>query len=180
MIKLNGESIDFSQDLELNGDSVAYFLVKRLVKEAGLNITKVVRMMNEAHPEHQTTTQNLCNKLSRDTLKVSEFLEIIEMCGYNFSFEKIGSGETKETQPEPKKDKAFVDLLIEGYADYKSVNFQYVIIAGAKAQEAAQWITENLDNEFDETQEIMLLIAANRQFGVNCKPIAEGKTFKMV
>ena len=98
----------------------------------------------------------------------------------NFSFEKIGSGETKETQHEPKKDKAFVDLLIEGYADYKSVNFQYVIIAGAKAQEAAQWITENLDNEFDETQEIMLLIAANRQFGVNCKPIAEGKTFRMV
>ena len=181
MIKLNGESIDFTRDIELNkDDSIAYFLVKRLIKEAGLNITKVVRMMNEAHPEHKTTTQNLCNKLSRDTLKVSEFLEIIELCGYNFSFEKIGSGETKETQPETKTEKTYTELLLEGYADCKSVNFQSILIAGAKAQEAAQWIIDNLDNEFSETQEIMLLIAANRQFGVNCKPIAEGRTFRMV
>ena len=104
----------------------------------------------------------------------------LTLCGYNFSFEKIGSGETKETQPETKTEKTYTELLLEGYADCKSVNFQSILIAGAKAQEAAQWIIDNLDNEFSETQEIMLLIAANRQFGVNCKPIAEGRTFRMV
>lgn len=181
MVIINGESIDFTRDMELNNDdSIAYFLVKRLIKEAGLNITKVVRMINDAHPEHKSTTQNFCNKLSRDTLKVSELLDVLKMCGYNVVFEKIGSEEKKKPQPETKTEKTYTELLLEGYADCKSVNFQSILIAGAKAQEAAQWIIDNLDNEFSETQEIMLLIAANRQFGVNCKPIAEGKTFRMV
>ena len=180
MVIINGESIDFTRDMELNKeDSIAYFLVKRLIKDAKLNITKVVRMMNEAHPEHQTTMQNLCNKLGRDTLKVSEFLEIINMCGYDIFFEQRDADKRNVPYTEPQKTSYtlsfddFSTLVTEDFTDCKSINFRSIIIAGARAKEAAQWVTSQLTDDMDIQEEVIMLLNANREFNVVCKPIAK-------
>lgn len=179
MIKINGDITEFPE-VEKGNDTLSYFLLKRLVKDAGLNLSKIVKIMNEQNPEHKTTPQNLSNKLSRDTLKVSEFIKLIEICGYTISFDRI-AGELPKDGKKQKETKTYAELLTEGYADCDSLNFENIIIAGARAIEAAEWIKDNQLEGMDETQEIILLIAANRQFGVNCKPISSNPntTFRM-
>lgn len=177
-VEINGTLHDFPVS-EKESENITRMLIKMLLKDSGLSLTKAVKKLNEIHPEHKTTTQNISNKLARDTLKFQEFRELAEVCGYQIALNKIGQTHLK--QPKSKEaNKTYNDLLIDGYADCESVNFDLIIIAGANAEQAAQWIKENLDSEYNETQEIMLLLAANRQFGVNCKPVAKGRNFQML
>lgn len=166
MIKLNGNILDTS-DIKNN---ISYFLLKRLIKDFGLNISKVVRMMNENNSEHKTTPQNLSNKLSRDTLKVSEFIKLVEICGYTICFNNENyKEENKYCNIDSRND--YLTLFLDGYSDCKSINFRTIIIAGANAIKAAKWIEDNQNDNMDTSQEIILLIAANRKFNVYCKPI---------
>lgn len=177
-VEINGILHDFSAS-EKESENITRMLMKMLLKDSGLSLTKAVKKLNEIHPEHKTTTQNISNKLARDTLKFQEFRELAEVCGYQIALNKIGQTHLK--QPKSKEaNKTYNDLLIDGYADCESVNFDLIIIAGANAEQAAKWIKENSDEELNETQEIMLMIAANRQFGVNCKPVAKGRNFQML
>lgn len=177
-VEINGTLHDFPVS-EKESENITRMLMKMLLKDSGLSLTKAVKKLNEIHPEHKTTTQNISNKLARDTLKFQEFRELAEVCGYQIALNKIGQTHLK--QPKSKEaNKTYNDLLIDGYADCESVNFDLIIIAGANAEQAAKWIKENLDSEYNETQEIMLLLAANRQFGVNCKPVAKGRNFQML
>lgn len=177
-VEINGTLHDFPAS-EKESENITRMLMKMLLKDSGLSLTKAVKKLNEIHPEHKTTTQNISNKLARDTLKFQEFRELAEVCGYQIALNKIGQTHLK--QPKTKEaNKTYNDLLIDGYADCESVNFDLIIIAGANAEQAAKWIKENSDEELNETQEIMLMIAANRQFGVNCKPVAKGRNFQML
>lgn len=177
-VEINGTLHDFPAS-EKESENITRMLMKMLLKDSGLSLTKAVKKLNEIHPEHKTTTQNISNKLARDTLKFQEFRELAEVCGYQIALNKIGQTHLK--QPKSKEaNKTYNDLLIDGYADCESVNFDLIIIAGANAEQAAKWIKENSDEELNETQEIMLMIAANRQFGVNCKPVAKGRNFQML
>lgn len=177
-VEINGTLHDFPVS-EKESENITRMLMKMLLKDSGLSLTKAVKKLNEIHPEHKTTTQNISNKLARDTLKFQEFRELAEVCDYQIALNKIGQTHLK--QPKTKEaNKTYNDLLIDGYADCESVNFDLIIIAGANAEQAAKWIKENSDEELNETQEIMLMIAANRQFGVNCKPVAKGRNFQML
>ena len=169
IIEING----ISHDLITNNPSnnITKTLIKMLLKDSGLSLTKAIKKLNETHPEHKTTTQNISNKLTRDTLKFQEFIELAEICGYQITLNK--TMQKSQKQETPFYNKTYSDLLLDGYTDCESVNFDLIIIAGANAEQAAKWIKENLDSELNETQEIMLMIAANRQFGVNCKPVAK-------
>lgn len=185
--KINDRLYDLNSLTPDGDDKVTYHLIKLLIQEADSDLSKTTRKFNKLFPDEKTTSQNLSNKLYRDSLRVTQFLKLLSALGYTLSFDivKDDFAKVEDTQPITpaiKDDKKFSDLLIEGYADCKSINFDSIIIAGARASEAAQWIAENLDTfkEMDETQEIMLLIAANREFKVNCKPVAEGRNFKMV
>lgn len=180
-VEINGILHDFPAS-DKESENITRMLMKMLLKDSGLSLTKAVKKLNEIHPEHKTTTQNISNKLARDTLKFQEFRELAEVCGYQIALNKIGQTHLKQ-QPKSKEvyyNKTYNDLLIDGYADCESINFDLIIIAGANAEQAAKWIKENLDEELNETQEIMLMIAANRQFGVNCKPVAKGRNFQML
>lgn len=182
-VKINGYGYDLTA--ENNEDSkVTYALLKLLIKNADLDLAKATRKFNKLYPDEKTTSQNLSNKLYRDSLRVTEFLKLLNALGYIISFDSVDRADVKPLASEIKEDKKLTDLLIEGYADCQSINFDTIIIAGARATEAAQWIADNLNTfkEMDETQEIMLLIAANREFKVNCKPISkDGKSsFHMV
>lgn len=179
-VEINGILHDFPPN-ETESENLTRMLMKMLLKESGLSLTKAVKKLNEKYPEHKTTTQNISNKLARDTLKFQEFRELAEVCGYQIALNKMGQPAPKQ---EPKQresfNKTYSELLLDGYSDCESVNFDLIIIAGTNAEQAAKWIKENIDSECNETQEIMLLLAANRQFGVNCKPVSKGRNFQML
>jgi len=185
--KINDRLYNLNSLTPEGDDKTTYQLMKVLIQEADTDLSKTTRKFNKLFPDEKTTSQNLSNKLYRDSLRVTQFLKLLSAMGYTLSFDLVKDDFKKVDEPEPitphiKDDVKFSDLLIEGYADCKSINFDSIIIAGARASEAARWITENLDTfkEMDETQEIMVLIAANREFKVNCKPVAEGRNFKMI
>lgn len=166
MIVINNSTFDYA-----GNDSFSSVLFKWLVREAGLNLKKAVDKFNEAYPELKTTPQNISNKLTRDSMKLNEFLKFAEICGYTVYFDDG----TLHWQPEQKKDikldKTYYDLLIEGFTSCKSINFKSVIIAGANAQTAAEWIESNLIDGMSEPEELLLLVSAKNDFNVDCKPV---------
>ncbi len=179
MIRINGKEFEIYKANEESDDtSIVYHLVKRLVKDAGLNLAKVTKTMNEKQPDHATTPQNLSNKLGRDTLKVAEFLQLIHICGYNISFDNPDAA-VAPSYNEPQKTSYtlsfddFSTLVTEDFTDCQSINFKNIVIAGARAKEAAQWVTSQLTDNMDIQEEVMMLLNANREFNVVCKPIAK-------
>jgi len=63
--------------------------VKSKLAESGYSLTYVVEKMNKNRDEeHQTTTQNISNKLTRGTIKYSEIKEIADIIGYKIKWVK--------------------------------------------------------------------------------------------
>ncbi len=177
--------INIPELLELTKSKrISYDIMKQVCYSAGISLAELVRRRNALHPDDKTTPQNLSNKLSRDSLKLSEFLELVDCAGFRLVFEEVEPAEglvdlqgnpltPKSTETNLDKSKTFSELLMDGYCEVKSTNFKSAIVAGAKCEEAAKWIEENINNfDYDETQEIMLYIAAARQFKVKVKPIS--------
>lgn len=61
--------------------------IKSVIVKEGWTITDVVKALNEKHGRDHTV-QNLSNKLSRETLKYKEALEIAELLGYKIEWVK--------------------------------------------------------------------------------------------
>lgn len=85
MIKVN----DFLFEYDYN-DSFAYRLFKALSKGAGLDLKRAVDKFNQTFPEIKTTPQNVSNKLTRDSIKLTEFCRFAESFGYEIVFRRIG------------------------------------------------------------------------------------------
>lgn len=63
--------------------------VKAQLASADWTLTSVVNEMNKKRDKnHQTTLQNISNKLSRGTIKYSEILEIAEIIGCEIKWER--------------------------------------------------------------------------------------------
>lgn len=175
--------------------------MKQVCYSAEISLAELVRRRNALHPDDKTTPQNLSNKLSRDSLKLAEFMELVNCAGFNMVFEEKeednkglvdlqgkplrSKPDEPETTKEPiaEKSKTFTDLLMDGYCEVKAINFKSAIVAGARCEEAAKWIEANLKEfDYDETQEIMLYLAAARQFKVKVKPISadSSREFNMI
>lgn len=181
--------------------NISYDLMKQVCYSAEISLAELVRRRNALHPDDKTTPQNLSNKLSRDSLKLAEFMELVNCAGFNMVFEEKeednkglvdlqgkplrSKPDEPETTKEPiaEKSKTFTDLLMDGYCEVKAINFKSAIVAGARCEEAAKWIEANLKEfDYDETQEIMLYLAAARQFKVKVKPISadSSREFNMI
>ncbi len=170
MIRINGEA--FADDLTCNEEGTfSYALIKRIIKEAGFTIKKVVMTLNKKYPEDKTTSQNLNNKLYRDTLKVSEFFRIVDVCGYDVNIYKKGMPSEGRIAIDPDFTLTHNMMIALGFTDCKSINFTAILIMGAKCKEAAKWIEDNQSKDMTDAEELLLLINANRQFEVECKPI---------
>lgn len=184
-----------------NTDShISSILIKKICHAAEISMAELVRRRNALHPDDKTTPQNLSNKLSRDSLKLAEFIELVNIAGFTMVFEEVEKNtqlvdlqgkplrskpDEPETAKEPiaEKSKTFTDLLMDGYCEIKAINFKSAIVAGARCEEAAKWIEANLKEfDYDETQEIMLYLAAARQFKVKIKPISadSSRAFNMI
>ena len=173
-------------------DTVTKIIVKKLLSSAGLSLTKAIKLINEMHPDDTLTPQNISNKLSRDSINFTEVVRIAEVCGYQVTFQPINKPdadpEDNVTVPEPvqphkektepevkpaKKEDDFVTYAAQGYAACKSTNFYSIVVAGKEAEKAAQWIESNIDPEMTAANELVVILAANRQFDVIAKPIGQ-------
>ena len=167
MIKINNSVFEYE-----GNDTFSYMLFKWLIKEAGLNLKTAVEKFNAAYPDEQTTPQNISNKLTRDSMKLNEFVKFAEVFGFTIYFD---DGKIPANQPEQKKDlkpnQNYYELLIAGFTSCKSINYKAVIIAGANAQAAAEWIESNLTDGMSEPEELLLLVSAKQEFNVDCKPV---------
>ncbi len=184
MVNVNGEQIQRDKvDKVGKVGSLSYLLFKFLLKDSGMSLKGFVELWNKSHPDDRTTTQSLSNKLARDTLRLNEFLAYTEMIGYSLYFEKIGATKREDEAPKveaERKTKKFADAIMDGLDECTGVNFSSILIAGENATEAARWISDNQVEGMAETQELILLIAANRQFHVVCKPISNSSNYEMV
>lgn len=167
MIKINNSVFEYE-----GNDTFSYMLFKWLIKEAGLNLKTAVEKFNAAYPEEKTTPQNISNKLTRDSMKLNEFVKFAEVFGYTIYFD---DGKIPANQPEQKKEMKYInltfyELLAEGFTAVNSINFKTVIIAGANAEKAAEYIESNLFDGMSEPEELLLMVNAKKEFGVDCKP----------
>lgn len=55
--------------------------IKAEIAKSGWTLTDIVKEMNKRHPDSETTSQNISNKLTRGTLKYSEAREIADIIG---------------------------------------------------------------------------------------------------
>lgn len=94
---------------------------------------------------------------------------------------KPPKSETVKIKHKPDNQKTFSELLTDGYCEAESINFDSAIVAGARCEEAAAFIEENIRQyDYDETQEIILYLAAARQYQVKVKPIKNDGNIQML
>lgn len=162
MISINGKAITINEN-----DRFCYHLVTTLVKESGFSMKGLNERLNQEN-NTDNSPQNLSNKLGKNMLRIRDFLQIVDILGYDFDFVFKKRDEKKTTE------KTFADYASEGLTECKSINWGRTVIAGREAETAARFIEDNLEQypTQDETNEIMLLLAASRHFKVKCKPIS--------
>lgn len=80
MVKLNGVPFEYKGD-----NTFAYHFFKALVKDAGLNLTSAVGKFNKVYPDLKTTPQNVSNKLTRDSIRFTEFVKFADVLGYEIN-----------------------------------------------------------------------------------------------
>lgn len=168
-ININGKDATIPQD-----DRLSNLLIKRLIKEAGSSSKALVEQIN-AENNTNFSRQNFCQRLAANTIRLPEFLQILSLLGYEISL-------TLPEYKEQENHKSFSDFAAEGMTDCKSINWVSTIIAGRDAEAAKTFIEMNLD-EFptqNETNELMLLLAASRHYKVRCKPITDDPTHKII
>lgn len=174
MIKINNSIFEYNGE-----DTFCYILFKWIAREAGYNLKSAIDKFNEVYPNAKTTPQNISNKLARDSMKLNEFMKFAEVLGYTIYFDdgKI------PILSDPKREYKvvsynFYELLGEGFTSVDSPNFGDVLIVGASADTAAEYIKANLTDGMSETDELLMLAKAQKEFGVECKPCLVDKVFR--
>lgn len=197
-------AVFLTQDEATTQENVTRTLVKKMLASAKLPLTKAVNIMNQMHPDNATTPQNINNKLTADSIKFIEVARLADICGYQVIFRpKDAVNWADETpaksapqripkQKDPEEDKpvkaqetnvdidSFGKLVTLGYASCRSINFNTLLIAGKRANDAAAWIEKNLVEGMSDVQEIFLYLAANRDFHVIVKPIGTDGQFTLL
>lgn len=168
--RINQRIYDFQPNNKEQETKLTYHLIKALLSEINLDLAKATRKFNKDYPDAKTTSQNLSNKLYRDSLRVTEFFKLLDSLGYMISFDY---GTNTNDFVSLNKEKSLHDLIVAGFADCESINFKSIIIVGANAKQAAQWYKDNLHSDMKELEETMLMLDTNRRFEVKCNPIAE-------
>lgn len=151
--------------------NISRMYVEKMISESGISIAQAVRTMNADHPFHQTSPQNISNKMKRDTLYFSDMLYLAEAFGYTINFE-LKDVKTSNAVEE-KYAAPFEELLLNGFDSCPGINFANIVVAGEKAEEAVYWIKERQQADMTPAQEALLLSIAKRNFDVDCKFIVE-------
>lgn len=175
---------------------ISSILIKKICHAAEITMAELVRRRNELHPTAQTTPQNLSNKLYRDTLKLSEFIELVNCAGFKIIFEEITQDKTlvdfqgnpikpeleKISDSKPRRrdepriapvQKSFDELVEEDFTEVSTINFDSAIVAGKQCNEAAQWIEEQLSSDISQSKELLVYARATKKYGVKIRPVGK-------
>lgn len=178
MIKIDGQNVIMSEQ-DKGKETYSYFVMKKLLKNAGLSLTKAAEMMFENHPEHKTSMQNVQSKLSRDAIRFTEFCGLAEACGYSVSFNKI-KNKSDENQSKNEntidklEDETYNQLMKEiskGFDIVEGVHFDCVVYVGENSTLAAEWTKDKLNLRMDTMMELSIYAMAKHRFNVICSPI---------
>lgn len=69
--------------------NLARAIIKMMLHKKHLSLTKMVSELNKQYPNEATTVQNISNKLSRDTIRLTEFVEMARVCGFEICLREL-------------------------------------------------------------------------------------------
>ena len=62
--------------------------IKVLLAENNTTLKTAVELINKKHPDNTTTVQNVQNKITRQTIRFSEVIDIADVLGYDVVFKR--------------------------------------------------------------------------------------------
>ncbi len=169
-------------------------VLKSFLKERNETLVHVVEMLNAKHPEKTTTSQNVTNKLMRNTIRFSEIMEIADILGYEVCFRakaaKPKQGYIEETEHTEQANDEYkrksvspkseiTDILNRVNIPFivtKTKYFTDVVIIGAECKEAIDEYNEmstTKDYVFEQrglVAELILFSMLENKFRVTIYP----------
>ena len=125
-------------------------VLKKFLKQHNETLVHAVEIMNANHPEDKTTAPNLTNKLSRNTIRFSEVMEIADVLGYEIVFQEKGAPQEKPKQDHPKEpvaqkpkdsamksDSELADRINTKFVITSGNYFKEILIVGENSKDAA-------------------------------------------
>ena len=181
MIKINGKPVYLDGIDDNTPDNYTRRVFNQLLHQRQLSLTNLVAMYNGAStPENKTTTQNISNKLTRNSMKFRDLVELADFAGYDVNFV---SRQDSNAEPQPEEsrsirksysmgipEESLNDAIFKGAEIIKGVNFPKILVAGERALEASQWIQQYLDDGMSELEEMTVLMTSGQLFNVIAKP----------
>lgn len=121
-------------------------ILKSFFASRGFTLKDIVVKYNEVHPEDKMSLQSLSNKLARGSIKFAEVIELLDVIGYQISFE---------------------EKHIFTYKTRKSFNFKNCVIMGEYVAEADFWLKSKInEKKLSKSDEMMLMYQACELFNV--------------
>lgn len=167
-------------------------ILNAALTSSNLTLTKAVEKMNESYPEDASTVQNISGKITRGTLRFIEAKRLLEMCGFEIRIVPV----SEEVQSEPAEQYAidehtiarikghptlsYVDACQYGITSIQSSQFQTVMIAGQKCNEAADFYKRNMSKypDMNASTESYLLYQMQTKYDVVAKPLLKSYIFE--
>ena len=127
--------------------SFARTLLKDMLREQGVTLAELSDRHNRENLDVSTTPQNISNKLTRDTVKLKEFILFSGLLGYDVEFVNKSSQQKHydkvlcfESKSHDVECECFNDLLSSGLKIICGKNIPTIIIAGKNANIVADTI----------------------------------------
>ena len=180
--------------------SVARYIVNEMLRQSNMTLSAAIEKYNLVYHDNQTI-QNISNKLTRNSMRLYVLAQLASVCNFRLCMvgnvkdsqtvnqddcqvdlleatqgEQSAIGDTvtrpkDNIKPIRQTTKTFDELLSVGFCESKTVNFGFMIIAGARAEEAAKWVEEHLTDDMTELQERTVYLKASRMFGIKFRNI---------
>lgn len=147
--------------------------VREMLHNANLSMAKAVKKSNESFPDMPLAESNISNKFNRGTLRFDEVYLIAAACGYKIKFEPKEAVEPDDTMA--KLDAKFKEKCMEHFVTISSPKFDNIVIAGAKAELAANEYINRMNkqgNVFQMATEAKIQADISTEFDViiRCVP----------
>lgn len=142
-------------------------IIKRFLKERNETLVHAVDLMNANHPDEKMTSQNLTNKLMRNTIKFSEVMELADVLGYEICFQEIGKESSapdltkteeigipdlpivtdeKKAQTKEEQAIAILDRVNTPFTVIRGIYFPEILIIGEQCKTAAINLNSSISN----------------------------------
>lgn len=93
-------------------ENITKKIIKEFLNSANLSMKQMIEIVNAANPNAPTTTQNFSNKLTKETLRLKEVLQILDACGYELTIHKIDEEPTQiKSESTSANDEYLADLV---------------------------------------------------------------------